>query len=90
MDDAVVDERGLEPGQFLHGGPPPHALVGGSPRVSSTNDRDDLVVEGAGVLCRGGPFVGQRGVLVELGAGESPLLRDHLRAESPWLNEKSS
>ena len=85
MDHAGVVERGLEPGQLLDGGAPPDALIGGNNGAVvslSDEDRDDLVGEGAIVLRGRGPFVGQRGILVEPGAGESPLLGDHLRRKT--------
>ncbi len=81
MDDSVVDERGLQPGKLLDGGAPPHALVGRHHARDVREDRDDLVIERTAVLRGGGPLMRQRRVLVEPGARESPLLRNHLRGQ---------
>ena len=82
MDHPVLGERGLEPGQLLDAGPAAHALVGGDDVAVVDEHRDDLVGEGAAVLGRGGPLVRRRGVFVELGPGEAPLLGDHLRRQA--------
>ncbi len=45
-------------------------------------DRHDLRFEGTGIGGRGCPFVGFDRELIELRAVETPLLGDHLRADS--------
>ncbi len=77
MDDTVVLERRLEPCELLDAGAAPHTLVGDD-GFAAGEDGDHLAFEGSAVLRGGRALMRLRRILVEPGAGEPPLLRDHL------------
>ena len=80
-DDAVLLEGGLEPGERLDRRAGPDALVLAH-RTAGRVHGDDLLVEEARGLGRGGPRVRRGGDLVEVLAGQAPALRDHLGADA--------
>ena len=77
VDDAVLLERRLEPGELLDGGPPANAFVGHH-RLAVGEHRHDLRLERAVVLRLGRQLVRAHRVLVEPGPREAPFLRDQL------------
>jgi len=82
VDHAVLLERRLQLSHLLDRGAAPDALVTEHGVAVLVFDRDDLVVERAGILCGGGLFMRAQRELVERGAVEAPLLGDHLRADA--------
>src|SRR5215208_5737835 len=81
MDDAVLLEGRLEPGEPFDGRPTADAFVGHH-RLAVGEHRHDLSLERAIVLRRGRQFVGAHRVFVEAGPRKAPLLCDELRGNA--------